>query len=265
MDQFYQTLRKIQKKERNNATLAQVDESFYRDIHEYLDKLKNEAINDPFSNSYAILKEAQRIATEICERREHKITDAAVVNIQRSYHLFIGKPQFDLIDTTPLNLTPEEETFYFSLIDTLKNHRGKISLEKLSDGEDVETSSKPVKSIKKVDTESKKDVSEKPQDNNVIKEPKKPLPSNKPKPQKTEPADDISELINEDDQFVDFNSKRVASESEVVPMLVFDNIGSIVGVDENVYGPFFPQDIVMMPKINAKIFVKARKARFINI
>ena len=59
-----------------------------------------------------MLKDTQRIATEICERREHKITDAAVVNIHRSYHLFAGKPQFDLIDTTPLNLTPEEEKIF---------------------------------------------------------------------------------------------------------------------------------------------------------
>ena len=130
MDQFYQQLRKVQKKERNNGTLARVDETFYNDIHEYLDDLRRQAMEDPFSNAHGILKEAQIIATEICERREHKITDAAVVNIHRSYHLFTGKPQFDLVDTTPLNLTPEEEKFYYSLLDTLKNHRGAISLEK---------------------------------------------------------------------------------------------------------------------------------------
>ena len=138
MDQFYQELRKIQKKERNNATLARVEEDFYTTIHEYLDELRQEAIRDPFSNVHGMLKEAQIIATEICERREHKITDAAVVNIHRSYHLFTGKPQFDLVDTTPLNLTPEEEKFYFSLIDTLKNHRGNISLDKLSDDDKPE-------------------------------------------------------------------------------------------------------------------------------
>ena len=88
MDQFYKELRTIQKKERNNATLARVEEDFYSKIHEYLDDLKQQAIRDPFSNIPQILHEAQRIATEICERREHKITDAAVVNIHRSYHLF---------------------------------------------------------------------------------------------------------------------------------------------------------------------------------
>ena len=64
MDQFYKELRKIQKKERNNATLARVEEDFYNQIHEYLDVLRQEAIRDPFSNVHGMLKEAQIIATE---------------------------------------------------------------------------------------------------------------------------------------------------------------------------------------------------------
>ena len=65
MDQFYQTLRKIQKKERNNDTLARVEKTFYPDIHNYLDSLTQKAMTDPFSNAHGLLKEAQIIATEI--------------------------------------------------------------------------------------------------------------------------------------------------------------------------------------------------------
>ena len=54
MDQFYQELRKIQKKERNNGTLARVEETFFNDMHEYMNNLKQEAINDPFSKAPAI-------------------------------------------------------------------------------------------------------------------------------------------------------------------------------------------------------------------
>ena len=213
MDQFYQELRKIQKKERNNATLARVEEDFYTTIHEYLDGLRQEAIRDPFSNVHGVLKEAQIIATEICERREHKITDAAVVNIHRSYHLFTGKPQFDLIDTTPLNLTPEEEKFYFSLIDTLRNHRGNISLDKMSD--DEEDNKKTIKP-REIQT------------NTLISEP------------------------SEDEK-----------QDEVLTRL--DEIGPIVGVDEKVYGPFRPQDLVTLPLVNAKVFFKNRKGRQVKI
>ncbi|KZX11398.1 DNA replication complex subunit Gins51 [Methanobrevibacter filiformis] len=134
MDDFFQKLRKIQKKERANSTLARVGNDFYTRTNNYIDELKTVVGNDPFSKEHYLLKDSQRIATEICERREHKIADAAIMNIHRSYHLFIkGQAQFDLLDTTPLNLTNEEEKLYFSIIDNLKGHRKNISMDKLSD------------------------------------------------------------------------------------------------------------------------------------
>lgn len=131
MDEFFKKMREIQKKERANSSLARVGEDFYQKIHNYIGELNNLVGNDPFANEHYLLKDTQRIATEICERREHKIADYAVINIHRSYHLFKGKPTFDLQDTTPLNLTPEEEELYFSLIDVLKNHKGNISLDRI--------------------------------------------------------------------------------------------------------------------------------------
>lgn len=292
MDQFFQQLRKIQKKERSNGTLARVDESFYKDIHNYLDELRTHIGNDPFAAEQYLLKDTQRIATEICERREHKITDAAVMNIHRSYHLFAGKPQFDLIDTTPLNLTPEEEKFYFSLIDTLTNHRKSISLEKLTSDEDskneeviVEETSKPKEVQNNVTLDSKvesSDVNEEynsfgSQDDEVLNRINQISKAKIITDEKVEPIekqiqkstnkveDDISELTRDDDQFVDLESRKIAKDSELVTMLVFDDVDSIVGVDEKVYGPFRPQDLVVLPKINAKIFVKNHKARFVKI
>ncbi len=286
MDQFYQQLRKVQKKERNNGTLARVDETFYNDIHEYLDDLRRQAIEDPFSNAHGILKEAQIIATEICERREHKITDAAVVNIHRSYHLFTGKPQFDLVDTTPLNLTPEEEKFYYSLIDTLKNHRGAISLEKLSDDEDEvgpaktkETQSTTLVPPKKDPVLEKSDeinnaeaiVEEKtqpPKEEVMAPKPEPVKPKVEEKPKVTPPKTNIEDnpnAMDENDEFYDLESQKIAKDSELVTMLVFDDVGPIVGVDEKVYGPFRSQDLVTLPMVNAKIFFKNRKGRQVKI
>lgn len=149
--------------------MARVEDSFYKDIHKYLDELRTHIGNDPFAAEQYLLKDTQRIATEICERREHKITDAAVVNIHRSYHLFAGKPQFDLIDTTPLNLTPEEEKFYFSLIDTLTNHRKSISLEKLSSEEDIPNETKaPIKETPKPQSTTLDNGVESSQDDAVL-------------------------------------------------------------------------------------------------
>lgn len=277
MDQFYQELRKIQKKERANGTLARVEETFYTDLHEYMNVLKDEAINDPFSGATALLKESQIIATEICERREHKITDAAVVNIHRSYHLFTGKPEFDLVDTTPLNLTPEEEKFYYSLIDTLKNHRGNISLEKLSDN-DEEVKPNPIIKPKETQTNTlTSSVEEKPKEeiiksDTTVKEekPKENIIKTKPvvkeeKPKVDENIEENPNAYNADEEFYDFESEKLAKDTEMVTMLVFDDIDAIVGVDEKIYGPFRPQDIVTLPLINAKIFFKNRKGRQVKI
>ena len=270
MDQFYQILRKVQKKERNNATLARVEEDFYNQLQEYVDKLKQQAMSDPFSKAPTLLKQAQIIATEICQRREKKIADAAVVNIHRSYHLFTGKPQFDLVDTTPLNLTPEEEKFYYSLIDTLKNHRSNISLEKLSD--DDETSSQPIIKPKETQTNTLTPdvvVENKPENpivENKVEEEPEPEPAAEPqvKP-KVENIEDNPNAFDFQDEFYDFESKKVARDTELVTMLVFDEVDAIVGVDEKVYGPFRPQDIVTLPLINAKIFFKNRKGRQVKI
>lgn len=286
MDQFYQTLRKVQKKERNNGTLARVEEDFYDTLLEYMNELKREAMSDPFSKAPGMLKQAQIIATEICQRREKKIADAAVVNIHRSYHLFTGKPQFDLVDTTPLNLTPEEEKFYYSLIDTLKNHRGNISLEKLSD--DDENHSQPIIKPKETQTNtltSKPIVEEKPEEVKPLVEEKtepepvvedkreeiKPQVEDKPKEVKPQPKPKVANIednpnaFDNQDEFFDFESKKVAKDTELVTMLVFDDVGAIVGVDEKVYGPFRPQDIVTLPLVNAKIFFKNRKGRQVKI
>ena len=282
MDQFYHTLRKIQKKERSTGKLARVDETFYHDIHKYINDLKKSAGEDLFAAEYTLIKDTQRVA---------------VVNIHRSYHLFTGKPKFDLIDTTPLNLTPEEEKFYFSLIDTLKNHRGNISLDKIAIDQDSNNkkSSKTksqtnnenheIKSEGHIDSEdltlqrlnqiSKANIitDEKvePIEKQIIDSKKSKVENKVVKPieelksSSNRNIENIEVLLNEKEEFVDLESRKLSKESELVKLLIFEEIGAIVGVDEKVYGPFYPQDIIVMPKINAMIFVKNRKGRIIKI
>ena len=314
---LFQNLRKIQKKERDNGTLAQVEEDFYSQIHIYLNDLKQSAIDDPFSDVYNTLNEARRIATEICEKREHKITQAAVLNINRSYNLFSGKQEFDLVDSMPLNLTPEEEIFYFSLIETLKNHKlslsgveapkpqipretviesplDDVSGEEESSREEVidtirdekeppkeESLKKEVKTasnslgdiadmamgssnedkvLDRIDEISKAKI--------ITDETREPIEmqvaKSKPKKEVPKEFEDI-EILDNDTQFIDLDEPKRARESEIVTILVLDDIDSIMGIDEKVYGPFRSQDIVTLPKINANIFVKNRKARFVKI
>ena len=306
LDEFFKTLRRIQKKERNNSSLARVDDTFYKDIRKYIKDLKEDIGTDIFADNQYLLKDVQMVATEICERREHKITEAALMNMHRSYHLFNkNNPQFDIVDTTPLNLTEEEETLYFSLLDSFKNHRNKISLDKFSDElktEDIESININNENISEDNNVSSindnydvdnynsnlnksKDFKN---DDEVLNHLDKIKNAKVITDQKYEPiekqlqknkTENISSKINEineenvldniykdnENQFINIDDINKKDDFENIPILVFKEIGPIMGVDEKVYGPFNPQDIVVMPRINAEILLKYNMARLIKI
>jgi len=245
LDEFFQKLRDIQKKERSISGLARVGDDFYREVQNYLDKLIKSVDNDPFSLEHYLLRDTQRITTEICERREHKITDSAVMNVQRSYHLFKGKPKFVLHDTTPLNLTPEEEKLYFSLIEVLKLYREEIipSIDLLSISEENQ-SDLETKFIKKSDIKDE--------------------PSIKPQ---LEPEMEIESEIARQGWKSSKKNVPNANRMQMGPLrtiMVFEEIPSIMGVDKNVYGPIQPQDVITIPEPNALILIKNKKGRFIQ-
>jgi DNA replication factor GINS len=125
LDEFFQNLREIQKKERSLSSLSPVGDDFYQQISNYFNRLMKRIDNNPFSFESYLLRDAQRIVVEICERREHKITNSAVMNVQRSYQIFKdikedGRPNI------PLNSTPEEEKLYMELYRYLANYREKM-------------------------------------------------------------------------------------------------------------------------------------------
>ena len=400
-DQFFAKLREIQRKERANSSLARVGNDFYQRTHEYLDSIRKVALDDPFSDENDLLKIVQRIATEICEARERKIASQAIMNIHRSYHLFQGKPQFDLVDTTPLNITEEEEVLYFSFMDVLKNHRRNISLDQLTSSDKVANDNivdnnitnniandkivndnidndnqvlnelNKIKSAKIIEDEKYESIEKqvakskyhqndansneqtnqtKPEiqtsddlknkkntniDNNINNSEVKNIKTNNVKANninlnnakdnstkvnnakynstkvntakdnnivannikadnvkinnaenKTgiKPKSKVSKgIANDDEQFVDLDSlnqdipddlkynspsratsKSTANKIANVMILIFSEINSIIGVDKKVYGPFKPQDIVIMPDVNAEILVKNKKGRLIS-
>lgn len=128
MDEFFQKLREIQKKERNLSGLAPVGENFYHNVSRYFNALMRKIDDNPFSFESYLLRDAQRITAEICERREHKISNSAVMSVQRTYQLFkeseTDSPQ--VIQKIPRNSTPEEEKLYHALVDSLVNYREKM-------------------------------------------------------------------------------------------------------------------------------------------
>ena len=418
---FYQTLRKIQKAERNKkSTLSRVGDDFYKKMYSYIKELEHSIQNNPFSNEeHNLLKNSQIVATEICQNREKKISDSAISNIQRSYMLFAkGRPQFDVVDTTPLNLTPEEEILYYSLMDTLKEHRSRISLDKYaeehpgdmySDSEDEEPIDYPdsgdsvddsglsddqddditifsaddeddydysnedpyifaaggdssadyqfdevskrfnqIKNAKVIDDEKYEPIEKQIADQKISRA-KEEDAFNSPFQRKGSQADDASGLnedidsslpddetglshgagsslpddefdvnLNEEDSFPnidpfsqdeefnfpnpfdeqfsnpdvvandhedDYNQinadldrinadlDKLSSEIptgkkekvEKIAVKINEKINSIIGVDEKIYGPFAPEDVVILPKLNADILIDKNKAKLVDI
>ena len=137
MDNFFQKLRDIQKKERSAGNLSEIDDSFYDDASNYLQQLLKQVDNNPLSLEAYQLRDAQRITTEICDKREFKLISTAATNVQRSHDLFKGhKKDSTLYEEIPYNTTPEEEEFYKKIVNMMVEHRQslmeKIDLNKKS-------------------------------------------------------------------------------------------------------------------------------------
>jgi DNA replication factor GINS len=133
LDEFFQILREIQKKERSMSGLSSVGDSFYTDVSNYLNALMRKIDDNPFSFESYLLRDAQRIVEEICERREHKIANNAVMNVQRARQLFKeSKGKRSRIKkenpiAVPVNSTPEEEDLYFQIVDSLVKYRERMT------------------------------------------------------------------------------------------------------------------------------------------
>ncbi len=132
MDEFFQRLREIQKRERSLSGLSSVGDDFYGEVSRYFNRLMKKIDTNPFSFESYLLRDAQRITEEICERREHKIASTAVMNVQRVHQLFKevnGKKNIKREEsiTVPMNSTPDEEKLYLELVDSLVKYRKNIT------------------------------------------------------------------------------------------------------------------------------------------
>ncbi len=278
MDEFFQRLREIQKKERSTSGLANVGDNFYKDVHNYLNKLIMKIGNNPFSFESYLLRDAKRIAAEICERREYKITNSALMNVHRIYRIFDEKSEKADINSPaipPANLTPEEEDLYYSLVKSLSKYRQGMK--------------SPLTQFK-----AKKAKQELKSEAPNMQEPSVPLSNEKLSTGKVKKAVPIGieqdiksfqayespgfeapelepEIVPEMEPEIEFKSieKEIPREPEdqkdlVKTLMVLEEIPSIMGIDKKVYGPLSPQDIITMPEPNAMILIKNNKGKFIE-
>ncbi|MGZ7094926.1 MAG: DNA replication complex subunit Gins51 [Methanobacterium sp.] len=260
LDEFFQRLREIQKKERSISGLAEVGDNFYNEVYNYLNKLIREIGDNPFSFSSYLHRDARRIAAEICERREYKIINSALLNIQKSQELFAdnsSKNELESPALPPQNLTAEEENLYYSITNSFSKYRKetiyslnsfKIKKQQspskiLSERQNSENSIFKSKSRKKVPFGIEHDIES--YQANEIHEPQE--------------LEDIHEIV-EDTILKPSKDKN----NEIKTLIVLEEIPSIMGVDREIYGPLTPQDIVTMPEANAQIIINNNKGKFIK-
>ncbi|UTB33763.1 MAG: hypothetical protein NKF70_06030 [Methanobacterium sp. ERen5] len=296
MDEFFQKLREIQKKERSISGLSRVGDNFYTEVSNYLNGLMRKIDDNPFSFESYLLRDAQRIVAEICERREHKIANSAVMNVQRAYQLFKetkAKGSSDNQITVPINSTPEEEFLYLELVESIVKYRGKLTAPLMSyiqknhgsNGKmPVKSKNRPERSAKSLDIDSLlsdvpqpleenvKDISEGDFESQIFERyGSEPSRGAKNKTDDSESGEDKAETPQKN-----IDSEQHPSEAEeekpvkkqgsafIKTLMILDELPSIVGVDKIVYGPVSPQDLITIPEPNAKILVKNKKGIFIQ-
>jgi DNA replication factor GINS len=296
LDEFFQKLREIQKKERSISGLSRVGDNFYTEISNYLNGLMRKIDDNPFSFESYLLRDAQRIVAEICERREHKIANSAVMNVQRAYQLFKETKAKDSSEnqiTVPINSTPEEEFLYLELVESIVKYREKLTAPLMSyiqknhgsNGKmPVKSKSKPERSAKPLDIDSLLSDVPQPVEDDVKDIPEGDFESQIIERYGSEPSRgaknkaDVSESgeVKAETAPKSIDSEQHSSEDEeekpgkklgstlIKTLMILDELPSIVGVDKIVYGPVSPQDLITIPEPNAKILVKNKKGIFIQ-
>jgi len=147
----FSELRKVQKSEKRQEELAELDESFFRQVSEYLSNKEELGEDREYNN-------AKRVFDKIISLREKKIYRQAQIAVKTDLH------------AQNLNLLPSEQELFREIKKDFKNHRGRIE-------DRIDTTS-----VQKVDTETQEEIEEnqtKPEEEISEAEDKEPEEENK--------------------------------------------------------------------------------------
>ncbi len=99
----FETIRDIQRSEKENRNLIKLPDGIFEEIAEYI--RRKESRNEDFLE----LENAKNIIKDIVDRREHKIVNMAVMYVRSG--------------VIPRNMTKEEEEFFAALVKIIKEFR----------------------------------------------------------------------------------------------------------------------------------------------
>ncbi len=109
-DEFgFDDLRALQRKERNIASLAEVDPELYRKIVEYVNALISDSQESKDLNKIRLLENTVKVARDVAHRRMQKIVMRALKTAKTGEY-------------SDKNMTPEEVDLYNKLVELLKEY-----------------------------------------------------------------------------------------------------------------------------------------------
>ena len=232
----YETLYEILRREKSRDELQKLDESFFRDVLEYLKEktsIVQEAAGkfDMFSveerdNTQAQLNNVRRILKELYERREKKIIDMALNK---------SKTNSSIIDTA--NLLAKEHELYNETVKTLDNFRKSILLSLLE--------------LKQIVIE------------NAVREelPAQDYSSLEPALQDAAGEHFAPEPVHSIDAH---DTSASVQEHERIKVKFLEKVEQFVGTELDLYGPFEPESIAELPKEIADILVNKGSASILS-
>lgn len=269
-------LRTVRRTERQKDTLQHLRESFYRDVAEYIQSLKNErdsaaaAADNPFSNPEVgrltdEIETAEEIVESIYERRVGKVVKLASFTAA-------DMPADDE------GLTAEEQTLYDALVSRIKENRDTVldtlAGESVSDeavtGDDTD-SSQAESATGDAESDLLADAmgttATQADDNSVT--PVDPAPPDAP-PSTTDSDlrdEPIGRTDGEDDRppkrtadaESDAGHEPLARDTERTTVRITRDVGEILGIDDREYD-LASEDVVTLPTTNAEPLLESDAA-----
>ncbi|MBW2985989.1 hypothetical protein KY333_01330 [Candidatus Woesearchaeota archaeon] len=228
----YETLYEILRREKSKDELQTLDESFFRDVLEYLqDKTKmiQEAVGkfDLFSveerdNTHMQLTNVRRILKELYERREKKILEMALNK---------SKTNSNIIDTS--NLLAKEHELYNQTVKLLDSFRKDVLLTLFELKTPVITELKKVP--EPIPSESKTEPG--------------PMPlESTQKPPESEPTPTLKPTL------------EIKPETNNIKVKFLQKVDQFVDKELELYGPFEPEATAILPKEMADILINKGSA-----
>jgi DNA replication initiation complex subunit (GINS family) len=109
----FETIREIERLERNNKKLQKLPENFLKDLNDYL--ARKESVKEKTAANLMELDNVRSTIKRIFETREKKIAEMVLYTVKTGY--------------PPENLSADEEKLFYSLVDMIKNYREKFFTE----------------------------------------------------------------------------------------------------------------------------------------